>query len=30
VPTFVGASRESFRPGKPLPKRLARVDISQV
>ena len=27
VPTFVGASRESFRPGKLLPKQLATGDL---
>jgi hypothetical protein len=27
VPTFVGVSRESFRPGKPHPKRLATGDL---
>jgi hypothetical protein len=27
VPTFVGVSRESFRPGKPHPKRLATDDL---
>ena len=27
VPTFVGASRESFRPGKLLPKQLATVRL---
>src|SRR6266566_3185920 len=27
VPTFVGVSRERFRPGKPHPKRLATGDL---
>ena len=27
VPTFVGASREGFRPGKLLPKQLATGDL---
>jgi hypothetical protein len=27
VPTFVGVSRESFRPGKLLPKQLATGDL---
>jgi hypothetical protein len=27
VPTFVGVSRESFRPGNPHPKRLAAGDL---
>jgi len=27
VPTFVGVSRESFRPGKLLPKQLATSDL---